>query len=804
MSDGKLPQPITTYLELRDHFVDERPPGGGRQICVELTATLDAAVSELADGLSVNTVVVAVGGYGRGELSLGSDVDLMTVHVDRPDADAVASLLYPLWDAKLVVGHAARTLREIGSAGRDSIETLSALMTMRYVAGRRELFEESVDAVTKLVKQQSGRIAEVLQFEEAERRSEEPYWLLAADVKQGRGGLRTLHGVGLDRIRTGIVGESVDPIADVLLDVRNGLHAVTGHTVRKPSNRYTFEVREAVSAWLGDDSLEVGKRLQVARRSAEHLANQQFPRLGESPDPVAGVGRWLVRALRRSPSASYSSAFVQSAMVLDRSSGATFSMAEERAVRTAGPPLWSDDDRALFVRLLASGDQGRAIIERLHEFEWLAKAIPEWVESQDRPHVVAFHAYTVGGHHWATVDEILHLIDDDDPMLATVTDELGSVDDLLVAGFFHDVGKSRPGDHSKIGAEMVGDFARRAHFGATSQRRLGEAVRLHLLIPDAAAGRDIDDVGVIAEVAAQVGDVQLLRLLYLLSIADSRATGPNMLSAWKANLMRQLFQRVEEHLTGSPSQVDEATIVSAAGGAIGPQRVSSFLAALPAGYADRFSLEEIVRHLQITSPPPRPHEVRWNAQPLRSVTSLVMAAIDEPGLLVRVAGTLAAYGIEVLDARLVTTDNGIGIDTFHVQDALQGGPVAEGKLQTLFHDLTTNTDYRSRLEERRARYGSVAPGGHVTTYRDGRASVVEVRAVDRIGLLHDVCEVLTNCGVSIHLAKIRSRGDLAIDTLWLREAGSGEVLSDERLEATAARIGVWIADAGPTKAGESP
>lgn len=804
MSDGNLPLSITTYLDLRDSFVGKRPAGGGRQICVELTAALDAAISELADGLAANTVVVAVGGYGRGELCLGSDVDLMTVHVDRPDPDAVASLLYPLWDAKLVLGHAARTLREIGSAGRESIETLSALMTMRYVAGRRELFDQSVEAVAKLVKQQSGRIGEVLQGEEAARRSAEPYWLLAADIKVGRGGLRTLHGVTLDRIRNGGAGEPVDPIADVLLDVRNGLHAVTGHTVRKPSNRYAFEVREAVAGWLGGEPLEVGKQLQAARRSAEHLANQQFPRIGESSDPVAGVGRWLVRALRRSPSASYSSAFVQSALVLDGPTGATFSAAEERAVRTAGPPLWSDDDRALFVRLLASGNEGRAIIERLHEFGWLAKAIPEWVESQDRPHVVPFHAYTVGGHHWATVDEILKLVDDDDPVLATVTDELGSVDDLLVAGFFHDVGKSRPGDHSEIGAEMVTDFARRAHYGPTSQRRLGEAVRLHLLIPDAASGRDIDDVGVIADVAARIGDVQLLRLLYLLAIADSRATGPNMLSAWKANLMRQLFQRVEEHLTGSPSQVDEVTIVSAAGGAIGPQRVSSFLQAMPPGYADRFSLEEIVRHLQITSPPPRPHEVRWSAQHLRSVTSLVLAAVDEPGLLVRVAGTLAAYGVEVLDARLVTTDDGIGIDTFHVEDALQGGPVAETKLQTVFHDLTTNVDYQARLEERRTRYGSVVGGGRVTTYRDGPAAVVDVRAVDRIGLLHDVCDVLMKCGVSIHLARIRSRGTLAIDTLWLREAGSGEALSDQRLEAAAAQIRHWLAGSGPTTTGVSP
>ncbi len=782
MSDPADGLGLEGYLRLREAFAERRPSGGGRQIAVELVQALDTAIGQLAESLPANVVVVAAGGYGRGDLCLGSDVDLMTIHVDRPDPGEVAPLLYPLWDAKLVVGHAARTVREIVGAGRESIETLSALMTMRYLAGDRDRYDEAMQAVTKLVTQQSGGLAEILNSEEAARRTAEPYWLLAADTKAGRGGLRTLNGIALERMRTRREGGDLALVADVLLDVRNAIHAVTGYSVRKPSNVFAFEVREQVAGWLGADSFVVGERLQQARRSAERLASQEFPRLGESKDPVVGVGRWMVRSLRRKPSGSYSSAFVQAAAVFDGPEGKTFSAAEEQAVRAAGPPLWSNDDRGLFVRLLAGGANGRAVVERLHDFGWLAKALPEWAESQDRPHQVPFHAYTVGSHHWSTVDEIIGLIDDDDPMLTTVADELGSVDDLLLAGFFHDVGKSRPGDHSVVGAEMVTGFAERAHFGNVTRRRLGQAVRFHLLIPDTAFGRDIDDRAVITDVAERVGDVQLLRLLYLLSIADARSTGPNMLSAWKANLMRKLFGRVEEQMTGSPSPSDPESIVAAAGGAVGPQRVASFLEAMPPGYVDRFSAEEVVRHLQVTSPPPRSRELRWNVEQLGTVTSLVMAAVDEPGLLVRVAGTMAAYGIDVLDARLVTSSDGIGVDTFHVEDALQGGPVGEHKLEEVRRDLIASVGYRDRLDERRRRYGAPGAAGSVKARRDRQAAIIEVRAADRIGLLHDVSEVVTRYGASIHLAKIRSRHDLAIDTLWLRDSASGDDLSDRQLE----------------------
>ncbi|MBK5266244.1 MAG: HD domain-containing protein [Acidimicrobiia bacterium] len=788
MADQELPgRAPDLFLDLRRQFATQRPPGGGREICDRLAAALDQLIAGLA-GDEPSYAVAAVGGYGRGEMCLGSDIDLMTIHAGRPDPAAVSALLYPLWDAKLVVGHASRTVREVAAAGRDSMETLSALMTMRFVTGDGAIYEEAVEAVKKLVKQQSGRISEVLQSEEVDRRRAEPYWLLAADLKQGRGGLRTLQAVALDRSRSGADGEPIAPVVDELLDVRNAIQAVSGFEVRKPGNRYTFEVREAVAAWLGQEVIEVGTRLQAARRTAEWLADHQFPRLGTSPDPVAGVGRWLVRALRRPSTETYSSAFAQAAGALDGRAGASFSPSEEQAIRTAGPPLWSDGDRALFVRLLAAGDHGRAIVERLHDFGWLAKAIPEWVESVDRPHLVPFHAYTVGGHHWSTVDEILSLIDDDDPLLTAITDELGSVDDLLVAGFFHDIGKSRPGDHSTVGAEMMGTFTGRAHYGLVSRRRLGDAVRLHLLIPDSAVGRDIDDRAVIREIGEQIGDHQLLRLLYLLSIADARSTGPHMLTAWKANLMRQLFQRVEEQLTGSTSEVAESTIVEAAGGSIGPGRVSAFLASMPSVYTDRFSVEEIAQHLHVTSPPPRQGEIRWSIEHLSGATSLVLAALDQPGLIVRVAGTLASYGVEILDARLVTSDTGVGVDTFHLQDALQGGPVAEAKLAQVRRDLTTGSDYLARLDERRRHYGSTPRGGEVMSYRDGPGSVVEVRALDRIGLLHDVAAVISATGASIHLAKIRSRGDLAIETLWLRDPLTGAPLGDDRLEAIARKL----------------
>ncbi len=508
------PGPFDAFASLRHRFAARRPDGGGREICNVLTEALDDALLDLVEE-GTPFAVAAVGGYGRREMCLGSDIDIMTIHRVRPNADELAPLLYPLWDAKLTVGHAARTPRDIAAAGRDSIETLSALMTMRWVAGDPGLYEAAQLAVAKLVRQQSGRLADVLRTEELGRRNQEPYWLLAADVKNGRGGLRSLNGVTLERLRTGdSPAEESAYAADELLDFRNGIHAVAGFGGRRPNDLYVFDIRNQVSDWLGRDMEAAGTGLAVARRAVERLADEQWPRLGESSDPVAGVGRWVVRAMRRPPDLSSSGGFAQAISALDGPPGGLFSDAEERAIRTAAPPLWNATDRSALVRLLAAGRHGRAIVERMHQLGWVAKALPEWAESIDRPHFVPFHAYAVDSHHWSTVDEVLRIAEDDDPFLSQVVDELGSVDELLLAGFFHDIGKARPGDHSIVGAEMMADFVGRAHFGTTSQRRLPEAVRLHLLLPDAAVRRDIADRAVITDLADQVRDVQLLRLLY--------------------------------------------------------------------------------------------------------------------------------------------------------------------------------------------------------------------------------------------------------------------------------------------------
>ncbi len=784
--------PFDVFASLRRGFAVRRPDGGGREICNVLTKALDDALSGLVEE-GTPFAVAAVGGYGRREMCLGSDVDIMTVHRVRPKADELAHVLYPMWDAKLTVGHAARTPRDIAAAGRDSVETLSALMTMRFVAGDTVLYETAQQTVAKLVRQQSGRLADVLRSEESARRDQEPYWLLAADVKNGRGGLRALNGVVLEQLRVGdSPPEESGCVADELLDFRNGIHAIAGFGGRRPNDRFLFDLRSQVSEWLGRDMEAAGTELGLARKAAERLADEQWPRLGESADPVAGLGRWVVRALRRPPDLSSSGGFAQAVAALDGPPGGLFSDAEERAIRAATPPLWNAADRSALVRLLAAGRHGRAIVERMDQLGWVSKALPEWAESIDRPHFVPFHAYPVDSHHWSTVDEILRIVEDDDSLLSQVVDELGSVDELLLAGFFHDIGKARVGDHSIVGAQMMADFVGRAHFGATSQRRLPEAVRLHLLLPDAAVRRDIADRAVIGELADQVHDIQLLRLLYLLSIADARSTGPGQLTAWKADLMRQLFGRMEEQLTGRMSELDESAIVRAAGGSHGPGRVAEHLAAMPVGYVDRFSIEEIVRHLTVTTPSPRGDEIRWDAVNARDVTSLVLAALDQPGLLVRVAGTLAARDIAILDARLVTNDAGVGIDTFHIEDAVIGGVVSDRKLSQVRSDLSGMVGYEERLRQRRPRSNLVPSSGQVRTYVDGSASVLEVRTPDRVGLVHDLAAAVTSKGATIHLAKIRTRGALAIDTLWLRDPDTGGPLSDQQVELIAGALRMLV------------
>ncbi|MGH8948161.1 MAG: HD domain-containing protein, partial [Acidimicrobiia bacterium] len=565
-SGGSL---LREFINFRDSLRQHRIGHGGREVCAALTASLDETVSALVAPGTTPMAVVALGGYGRGELSPYSDVDLMLLH-DVGDATAAAADLFrPLWDAKLRVGHSVRTVREASEAARERFDTQTTLLTSRLVAGSEALFEQLMVAVTRVTKARPLR--RYLVEAERGRRAASPYRLMAVDIKTGRGGLRAVQGFGWERRRQELIGrfstqhqQEEEQALEVLLRVRNALHAVTGraHDVFSP------ELREPVARWLGRDTFETAGDLVAAMQSIDRLAERKWPEILEERPVPAGRRVW------------------------SRIAG------PNETVKPDSPPTIDDVDR-----LLATGESGRAIFDSLWEGGHLSDVLPEWGVVATLPQLEPFHQHPVAAHLWRTVAEMQSVLSDKGP-LGDAGVEVDQPRLLRLAAFLHDIGKGHGGEHAKVGAEIAAAFAGRVGMDEKTTDLLVSAVNHHLLLPLTATRRDLADPAVIEEVASEVGSLQLLQVLYLLTIADSRATGPSMWNDWKASLLNTLFLRCaarfgieEPGLT--PRGATRQEVLARSGGVA--DAMTAHLDAMPDDYPRSLTVEEVLWHLELVT-----------------------------------------------------------------------------------------------------------------------------------------------------------------------------------------------------------
>ncbi|TAJ17174.1 MAG: HD domain-containing protein, partial [Dehalococcoidia bacterium] len=510
---------LQAFLEARADTSPRPASEAGRVLATRLSGLLDAALVELT-GPGTSHAVVAVGGYGRGEQQRHSDVDVMLL-IPRGDEAAVVRTLYPLWDSGLKVGHSVRTVAHAGEAMQASIETFTALLDARLVTGNAALYEEFLAMLRKATKQHQGWARTALQERHVAVASKEPWQLLCSDVKNGRGGLRDIQTVHwLDACEALARGASIPPLPPVLLDAqerffatRSAVHALS----ERPTDLYPPELHARIGEWLGVDGFEWAHEVYVAMREAEAAATRRLAD-GASARKFLGISIG-----RRTPPAAVAAA----------SEGSP--LANLRAVLRTLTPETS--------------------LDPLPRAAWLEELLPEWEILRARPHVAQFHIHPVDVHAARAVVEARRLMREDEFECDTprVAAELARPDELLLAALLHDIGKGHTGDHSLAGAVIAERVASRAGLPPDEEARLVAAVREHLLLPNVATRRNIADREVIEDTARRVGDANTLRLLYLLSIADACASGPNVWSQWKAQLMRSLYVRVMAVLaSGAP------------------------------------------------------------------------------------------------------------------------------------------------------------------------------------------------------------------------------------------------------------
>jgi [protein-PII] uridylyltransferase len=717
-----------------------------------LRSLLEEAVPDHA-----GIALVAVGGYGRREMSPQSDLDVMLLHAPgRADVAVVAEQVwYPLWDTGARLDHSVRTLDEAEAAADDDLRTALGLLDSRHVAGDPTLTLQLRSRLLARWRAGARRRLPRLQQESRDRaeRAGDLAYAAVPDLKESRGGLRD--GVVL---RALVASWLVDvPHGELercrreLLAVRDGLHLVTG----RPGDRLLPEVAPELADLLGaGDAVTLQRWVRALARRMTHLSTLTWHRADaalEAPRRSTGARRPSLQPI--GPGVAYSGAEV----VLDGRARpdrdpllmlrAAAEAAERRLMlapstatrlarnRTVPPSPWSRAARELMVRLLGSGPSLVPVWETLEEVDALDSLLPEWEGIRLLPSSAPVHRFTVDRHSVQACVEATSLL------LRVSRPDL-----LLTAALLHDIGKGSNGDHSVAGAGLARDIACRWGFSDSDADTIADLVRHHLLLPHTATRRDLDDPATLALVAERVRTPQFLDLLAALTEADARATGPAAWSAWRRGLVRELVGRTRAALVDEPAQV----------------RV------------EPWPQVEVGR--------------AWvGAEPFDGGSVVTVGVPDRVGVLAAVSAAVTAVGLPVRSARAACRD-GIGWSRWEVADEHVDPTRVRQRLLGVL-------DGTAPIRGLRPPEGRRPPQVEARPEDSARATVLEVRDSDWRGLLHTVCSALADTGVEVRSAHVETLGPQAVDVFYVCEPGAGQ-LSDMRTSEAAEAVRRALAGTG--------
>jgi [protein-PII] uridylyltransferase len=680
-------------------------------------AALDNALAALVDTVPLprsSVAVLAVGGYGRGEVSPHSDVDLLVLVDDRrrPSPEDLRGLLYPLWDAGFQVGHAVCSPKEAIERARGDLEAATSLLEARLVAGPVGLMDEMTGRRRRWLERDGRRLARRLLEVTAERhlRVERAGWVLTPDLKQDVGGLRDLHAVGWLAAVAGWPRPAGRPelvrAGELLLAVREALHG----QIRRKTDRVRADLQPAVAKALGLDGEDATDRLMAAvhtaARTIEYLAAVETRTLAERL--LGGPRRsGLVRRLEpggirledgllvadpTQATAGNPAGNGPAAVAQDPDAEVLLAMrllaARARTGRQIARPTltwleqtfdraplesWSEPLRSAFMTVLR-GPEAVGACELLDHVGGWAVLLPEWAPVRGRVQHDPWHRYTVDGHAFAATAEVSRLLERDE-RAARTAEAAGDLGALYLAAIFHDIGKGSGEDHSVAGELLTRRALARMGLGDDELEEIAVLVRHHLLLVETATRRDLDDPSVVEGVAAALGSPRRLRLLHLLTVADGLATGPAAWNDWKGTLVADLAARVLHVLERgtAPAPGDPEALVArveAARPALAGQ-AARLLATLPDSYLSTLGttdVEELAEELELLADPPGPGAVRYRVDPSGDGHGLVtVCAADRPGTLARTTGVLALHRVSVLRAHVWSTSAGLALQRFAVQ-----------------------------------------------------------------------------------------------------------------------------------------
>ena len=713
--------------------------------------------------------LAAVGGYGRGELSPASDLDLLILHTgsEKPEviSEFVNAFLYPLWDQGRAIDHAVRTRSETREIANEDIRVALGLLDLRHIAGESELSNQvASDALENWRKGREKFLPKLRKsIHERENRSGELAFLLEPDLKEARGGLRDINALRAIEM-LGAVSISLARVAEseaLLSNVRDVLH---GDNLKARDLLLLTEQDRVASKmeYVNADALMLD--IAKAARAVDYLMDSTWHRIESNSGQS-----WLRR--RKNQKIDQGLVILNSEVTIedgyDIANDSAVGLRAAAAAAQRGLPLsidacvllsekfsalpnpWPKSVLNDLVSLIGAGSSMIRVFEALDQDGLIEKWIPEWSHVRFLPQRNVLHRHTVDRHMLETA---VHA--------AALTRTVTRPDLLLVAALFHDIGKGFPEkDHSDYGEELIRPLAKRLGFDEKDCDIIALLVREHLLLSAVATRRDLEDPATIEFVVEKIKDPESLQLLHALSISDGEATGKSAWSDWKAGLVSTLVGKCLASMAGI-KPVSQPELI--------PTR----------------STDDDISITILNS--------EDSSDSLDNIEIEIIAK-DQTGLLSAVAGLMTISRFNVRSAKTRTT-NDIAVMRWIVElDANAQMPSAEKLTDQLKKALSGELDLGKKIEERIENYrrypGIPTPPPVVFAANDlaTNATIIEVRMHDRPGILFNVTRAISRFGVDIKSAIVSTLGAEAFDTLYVTDL-EGQPLTGERAQLLATKV----------------
>ncbi len=808
----------------------------GREVLRQLALLTDRhlRISWKNCAIPADAALVAVGGYGRGQLFPHSDVDILILLPQPPDTalrEKLEALVSTFWDIGLDAGHSVRTIDDCIEVAAGDITVQTSLLESRLLAGNRELHHRFVRERQRFI--DPGTFLRAKRIEQQERHSRHEATNLEPNLKESAGGLRDLNTI-LWISKAAQLGRTWQELARRGFITAEEARAIGRHerVLELLRIRLHFLAGRREDRLLFDHQTTLAKQLGFANRANKRASERLMQRYYQTAKSVSQLNTILLQnlELRISPPANRSlvtplnqrfvirgellsapdrniferdpCAILEAFALLQqhheiKGIGAMTLRALWRARRRINPAARRDPRmRALFMDILRSPTRMIHELRHMHQYDILGRYIPAFGRIVGQMQHDLFHVYTVDEHILKVVRNVRRFavpeLAHEFPLCSRLMSEFEKPELLYLAGLFHDIAKGRGGDHSDLGKVDAHRFCRAHGLAPADCDLVAWLVGHHLVMSATAQKQDLSDPDVIRTFAQRIGDHRHLVALYLLTVADIRGTSPKVWNAWKAKLLEDLFHATQRLLAGEPSGTQDGQLARQEDAmarlrlyAIPEADYQEFWRQLDTAYFLQHEAQEIAWHTrqlcrQVNATTP---VVRARLSPLGEGLQVVVYIADQKELFSRICAFFEGISFDIYEAKIHTTKHGYALDTFHIQDTSNRRPEYRDLISYIEHELTERLSNKAPLPpltkprlSRQLRHFPITPEVNIQPGEHGSYRMLSIVAGDRPGLLSRISRTLAIFDINLHAAKINTLGARAEDTFVV----SGTALSNPK------------------------